>query len=72
MKLVLARNIGAKDAKRLGLEKVRRGDPVTGVKKEALDELRERKLVVETKADGTVVEAAPAAAEEKSDKKGSK
>jgi DNA-binding transcriptional regulator YhcF (GntR family) len=57
MKLVLSRNIGAKDAKRLGLTKVQRGDAVTGVKKEALDELRSRGLVIETKADGTVVEA---------------
>ena len=60
MKLVLSRNIGAKDAKRLGLTKVQRGDAVTGVKKEALDELRSRGLVIETKADGTPVEASQA------------
>lgn len=69
MKLVLARNIGAKDAKRLGLEKVQRGDAVTGAKKEAIEELRQRGLVIETTADGKAVEAV---VEEKTDKKGSK
>ena len=61
MKLVLARNIGAKDAKRLGLDKVNRGDAVTTKDKAELDELRQRGLVIETTADGKVVEASDAA-----------
>lgn len=66
MKLVLSRNIGAKDAKRLGLTDVKRGDAVTTKDKAALDELRQRGLVIETTADGTPVEAS-AETEEKPD-----
>lgn len=48
MKLTLSMNIGAKDAKRLGLDKVRRGESVNVTNKAAIDELRRRGLVIET------------------------
>lgn len=51
MKLTLSMNIGAKDAKRLGLDKVLRGEVVTTTNKAAIDELRRRGLVIETTAD---------------------
>lgn len=58
MKLTLSMNIGAKDAKRLGLDKVRRGEVVTTTNKAAIEELRRRGLVIET-ADAASTAATP-------------
>jgi len=58
MKLTLTRNLGRGDAKRIGiedLEDAQRGKLVTIKDKKVLDEFRQRGLVVETTADGTVV-----------------